>query len=81
VTDPRRPHRGTGTRAVRRQHRSRDLPVGCEDPRCDAKRDRWLGEVYPRDSQREFLGLVMVGPHVTDMVEAGAHVLDSEAVH
>jgi pyruvate/2-oxoglutarate dehydrogenase complex dihydrolipoamide dehydrogenase (E3) component len=55
--------------------------VGCEDPRCDAKRDRWLGEVYPRDSQRELLGLVMVGPHVTDMVEAGAHVLDSEAVH
>jgi dihydrolipoamide dehydrogenase len=27
----------------------------------------------------EFLGLVMVGPHVTDMVEAGVVALDAEA--
>ena len=27
----------------------------------------------------EFLGLVMVGPHVTDLVEAGVIALDAEA--
>ncbi|MGN6169603.1 MAG: hypothetical protein ACTHQQ_15750, partial [Solirubrobacteraceae bacterium] len=27
----------------------------------------------------EFLGLVMIGPHVTDLVEAGTVALDAEA--
>ena len=38
----------------------------------------WVKAIHETRNRR-FLGLVMVGPHVTDMVEAGVIAIDTEA--
>jgi dihydrolipoamide dehydrogenase len=53
--------------------------VAGERARGDAERDRGLRKPIHETRYGELLGLVMVGPHVTDLVEAGVVALDAEA--
>ena len=75
----RRADRGPGARAVRRRRRRRQFPW-VANARA-VMQDATVGWVKSIHETRygELLGLVMVGPHVTDLVEAGVIALDAEA--
>ena len=71
---PRR-RRASSTATTSRSASSR----GRERARRDAGRDRRLGQVDPRDEVRRAARPVMVGPHVTDLIEAGVIAIDAES--
>ena len=72
-------HGAGGPRAVRRRCRGRDVPAGRERPRRGERDDR-MGQVDPRGAGTASFGLVMVGPHVTDLIEAGVVAIDEATV-
>ena len=75
----RRSDRGRGARAVRRRRGDRHVSVGRE--RAGVMQNETTGWVKSIHETRygELLGLVMVGPHVTDLIEAGVVAIDAEA--
>src|SRR5215216_5132305 len=82
-TDPEIASVGLTEREAREQYGD-DVAVGTFPWVANARavmQDETVGWVKSIHETRygEFLGLVMVGPHVTDMVEAGVVALDAEA--
>lgn len=53
--------------------------MGCERPSRHAERDRRLGKSIHKTRYGELLGIVVVGPHATDLVEAWVAAIDAEA--
>ena len=76
----RRPDRGGGARAVRRRRRGRRQFPWVANARAVMQNETvgWVKSIH-ETRYGELLGLVMVGPHVTDLIEAGVVALDAEA--
>ena len=75
----RRPHRGRGARAVRRRRRDGMFPwVANARAVMQNETVGWVKSIH-ETRYGELLGLVMVGPHVTDLIEAGVVAIDAEA--
>ncbi len=75
----RRPDRGAGARAARRRRRGRRVPwVANARAVMQAETVGWVKSIH-ETKYGELLGIVMVGPHVTDLIEAGTVAIDAES--
>ena len=69
-----------GARAARRRRRGRACSRGSRNARAMMQNETvgWVKSIH-ETRYGELLGIVMVGPHVTDLIEAGVVALDAEA--
>ena len=75
----RRPDGGRGARAVRRRRRDGQFPwVANARAVMQNETIGWVKSIH-ETRYGELLGIVMVGPHVTDLIEAGVVAIDAEA--
>ena len=67
------------SRHGKQEHRRGPVPVGGERARRHVRRSGRMGEDDPRDDVRECIGVVIVGAHATDLIEAAVVALDAES--